>query len=88
MDYFCSTFFGIFAAMDVKDYLLSNKTINRADIARLMYPKNSDADTYLYKKLNNKDNRRFTRKDALLAQEALKQIGHNLINLTVAERYE
>jgi len=73
--------------MDVREFLLTSKLINRSEVARLMWPKNAAAKNYLTAKLNQTDDRTFTRKDALKAIEVLKQLNVDLSSLTVADKY-
>ncbi|GAB4001614.1 hypothetical protein GCM10028807_58200 [Spirosoma daeguense] len=74
--------------MDVKEFLLTNKKINQAEIARLMWPKNSGAKSYLASKLHNSNGRSFTKKDAIRAKEVLDGLGVDLSAITVADSYE
>lgn len=65
--------------MDVLTYLKTNKTLKLAQIAALMWPGNSDAKTYLSKKMNGK--LPFTDEDAAAARQVLHDLGHKLIAL-------
>ena len=73
--------------MDVKEFLLTDKLINKAELARRMWPAIANPTSKLNSKLKGKDNKKFSRKDALLAQQVLKQMGDQFSNLTVADSY-
>ena len=60
--------------MTVEEYLKNETPIKLAFIAGKMYPNNKSASTYLINKLNENDNRKFTKKDSELAILALKDI--------------
>lgn len=69
--------------MTVEEFLKTDKSVNLAPIAQKMYPNNKSANTYLTNKLNNNDNRKFTRKDAELALKALKELSIKIIELEI-----
>lgn len=71
--------------MEVKEFLLKEDAIVLAVIAHRMWPKNKRANAYLSAKLHG--GRPFTMKDALLAQKVLRELGHTLTELTVADKY-
>lgn len=68
--------------MTVKDFLKTNPLLNLSAVAKEMYPKNSDASSYLVRKLNDKG-RPFTRKDAENALEVLKKQSIEISQLTI-----
>jgi hypothetical protein len=65
--------------MDVVEYLKAAKEINHAEVAKKMWPNNSDAGAYLYRKLSGQ--RPFTDKDREKALKVLKEMGHTLLTL-------
>ena len=65
--------------MDFKEYLLTQKEFQLSALAKLMWPDNKAADSYLSKKLNNLDGRTFTVNDEILARKALKALGVKLV---------
>ncbi|CAI9673435.1 MULTISPECIES: hypothetical protein [Elizabethkingia] len=69
--------------MTVEEFLKTEKTLNLAKIASEMYPNNKAASSYLINKLNQNDNRKFTKKDAEKAMEVLKRLSIGIINLTL-----
>lgn len=73
--------------MDVKEYLLTTKAYNLAEIARRMWPRNAGAKNYLSAKLNGSGGRSFTRKDAINAKRVLAELGMEANYLTVADKY-
>ena len=66
--------------MTVKEFLISSPFINVTAVAKVMYPGNSDAASYLLRKLGDKG-RPFTIKDSEKALEALKQLGEEIEKL-------
>lgn len=68
--------------MNVKEYLL-NGSVNLAELAAELYPKNKTARIYLYKKLNNKDGRTFTKKDSEKVLDILRKRCESISALTV-----
>ena len=69
--------------MTVEQFLKTEKGINLNAVAFKMYPNNKSANTYLVNKLNQNDNRRFTKKDSELALLALKELSIKIIELSV-----
>lgn len=69
--------------MTVEEYLKTNKAVNISEVAKLLYPKNKTAKSYLSKKLNKKDGMQFTITDAEKAMEALKTLYGNINELTI-----
>lgn len=65
--------------MKVKEYLISEDALNLSVIARRMWPKNSDAKTYLSRKLNDK--LPWTKGDTEKAKSVLKDLGADIQNL-------
>lgn len=66
--------------MDFKEYLKTQTDFQLSALARLMWPDNKTADTYLSKKLNELDGRKFTDKDEIEARKALKILGVKLVD--------
>lgn len=69
--------------MTVEEYLKTNKAVNISEVAKILYPKNKTAKSYLSKKLNKKDGMQFTINDAEKAMEALKTLYGNINELTI-----
>lgn len=69
--------------MTVEKYLKENKAVSVSEVAKLMFPKNVTAKSYLSKKLNKKDGLIFTSKDAQNALKALKTLYGEINNLTI-----
>lgn len=69
--------------MTVKEFLLTCDSIKLAPIAKLMYPTNASADTYLNRKLKGSDGRSFTKKDAERAIAVLKDLSGTIDGLTL-----
>lgn len=67
--------------MTVKEFLKSEKTLNLSAIAAKMYPTNKSAKTYLTNKLNENDNRKFTKKDGQKALTVLKELAVKVTEL-------
>lgn len=67
--------------MTVEEFLKSNPPIELGYVAQKMFPNNKYAKQYLSNKLNNNDNRKFTKKDAESALKALKELSIEIINL-------
>lgn len=63
--------------------LLTANEINLAAIARLMWPENKTAKTYLSKKIHGLNNRDFTDKDAELALKVLKELAARINELKI-----
>lgn len=70
--------------MTVEEYLKENKAVSVSEVAKIMFPKNKTAKSYLSKKLNRRDGFVFTTKDAESALEALKKIYGNIDSLTTS----
>lgn len=68
--------------MDFKDYLLSQKEFQLGALAKLMWPNMASPESYLSKKLHNKNDRKFTIKDERLARKALKELGIHLVEVS------
>jgi len=66
--------------MTVKEFLQS-KTVNVSHVAKKMWPKNKNAEIYLYKKLSGE--RPFTKKDAENALDKLKTLSESISGLTL-----
>lgn len=71
------------ASNSLEKYLKENKAVSVSEVAKLMYPKNKTAKSYLSKKLNKKDGFKFTLVDAENALEALKTLYGNINDLTL-----
>jgi hypothetical protein len=71
--------------MDIKAFLLSDRTINRSELARRMWPGNKKPESYLSSKLSGA--REFTRRDAQAAIGILKEMAKVQSELTVSEDY-
>ena len=69
--------------MTVKEYLKNNKAVNVSEVAKIMFPNNKTASTYLLNKLNDTAKRTFTKKDAVKALQALKKLYGNINDLTL-----
>ncbi|WP_312900218.1 hypothetical protein [Chryseobacterium taichungense] len=69
--------------MTVEEFLKSKPPVELGYIAKKMFPNNKSAKQYLSNKLNNNDNRTFTKKDAESAMKALKELSIEIINLTI-----
>jgi hypothetical protein len=67
--------------MEIKEFLLTTESLNLTGIAKLMWPSNKSAKTYLSKKLNGLDGRTFTDKDAALALKALNELADDIKKL-------
>lgn len=61
--------------MTMQEFLKTNRNINLTEIARLMWPGNANAKTYMSKKLSGK--RPWTSSDTAKAKEALNEIYDN-----------
>ena len=70
--------------MTVEEFLKNHCKIDLGFIASEMYPSNKSAISYLSKKLNKKDNRTFTKKDAELALSVLKKYCEGISTLTIS----
>lgn len=69
--------------MDYKEYLLKQSAINLQYIAEKMWPTNKNAKSYLSTKLNGTDSKRkWTDSDNLKAQQAINNLGMQLIKDT------
>lgn len=69
--------------MTVEQYLKENKAVNVSEVAKIMFPKNKTAKSYLSKKLNRKDGFEFTKKDAETALDAIKKLYEIIPSLTI-----
>jgi len=69
--------------MTVEEYLKTSKAVNISEVAKILYPKNKTAKSYLSKKLNKKDGFKFNLVDAENALEALKKLYGNINDLTL-----
>lgn len=69
--------------MTVENYLKENKAVNISEVAKIMFPKNLTAKSYLSKKLKKRDGFTFTKKDAESALNALKTLYGDINNLTI-----
>lgn len=69
--------------MTVEKYLKENKAVNVSEVAKLMFPKNQSAKSYLSKKLNQKDGLSFTQRDAVNALKAIKDLYGVIDSLTI-----
>ena len=69
--------------MTVEEFLKNNPPVDLSYIAKKMFPNNKYAKQYLSNKLNNNDNRKFTKKDAESALKALKDLSIEIINLDI-----
>lgn len=69
--------------MTVKNYLKENKAVSISEVAKIMFPKNKTAKSYLSKKLNEKDGFTFTTKDSENALKALKELYGDISDLTI-----
>lgn len=69
--------------MTVEEFLKNNPPVDLSYIAKKMFPNNKYAKQYLSNKLNNNDNRKFTKKDAEKALQDLKELSNELNTLTI-----
>lgn len=65
--------------MDYREYLTNQTELQLITVARLMWPKNKNANVYLSMKLNG--TRPWTTKDDERAKEAIQQIAEKLTAL-------
>ena len=68
--------------MTVKEFLITSDFIKVKALAEKMYPTNSDAQSYLRRKLIGKE-RTFTPADASNALDKLKKLSFDISNLTI-----
>jgi Lon protease-like protein len=71
--------------MDLKEFLISDKTLNRSELARRMWPSNKKPESYLSQKLTGM--LPFTQKDAQRALKVLNEIAQDMNALTLDESY-
>jgi len=69
--------------MTVEEYLKTNKAVNISEVAKIMFPNNKTAATYLLNKLHKTAKRTFTKKDSIEALKALKTLYGNINDLTI-----
>jgi len=65
----------------IKDFLRTNTDINTYSIAQKMWPKNKAAHVYLSRKISDKADRPFTKKDAELALKILNELADKIKEL-------
>jgi hypothetical protein len=71
--------------MDIKQFLLHDKTINRSELARRMWPGNKNPQAYLSNKLIGA--KPFTRRDAERALEVIQQMVSEMSAVNIEEVY-
>jgi hypothetical protein len=69
--------------MDIKEFLLHDKTLNHSELARRMWPTNKSPEAYLSRKLHGA--RVFTRRDATRALAILRNLAIELSSLSLGE---
>jgi hypothetical protein len=68
---------------EIKEFLKTNTDINPYSIAHKMWPKNKAAHVYLSRKISDKADRPFTKKDAELALKVLNELANSIRSLKI-----